>query len=281
MVKSFLIYAALILYMISCDCFAQPDDVDAFKVLMAIVNGQNSISKCNDEQDRKIVQFWLNAIRKDNAIECSIRYIQQLRKKITRDKLISKMTNLDQIYNYAECSIMEYCSKGVIEQGRRLAVDLDAKLNLLQLTGSQFNNWIHGAANREDEYEIRRSFRFMAEWMLHVIGTDKRNNQKEFIEAWKNGPCREVMHQLEKPNMISFRNFVRLVDETKFDAIANLASPSKYYVPMVQCCRFYQSDGYLFEVWKILQQRHSEIEEHVRAEASFDYSEIEAFDEDD
>lgn len=281
MARVYLAYIAFSLLLISCRCFALADSVDAIKVFAVAVRGQTSIIDIIDEQDRSIIESWLRAIRQDNAIRCSLQYIRQLRDKVEKDKLISTMKNLDLVYDYAEFIIVQACSTGVVELGKQLNAASDAKVNLLEMTGSQFNIWLHGSTNLENPTEIERSFRFLAEWMLTVVGTDKRDSLEDFIAAWRNGPCREVLNGIERPGMEPFRNYVRLVEETKFDPIANLVSPSKYYIPMVQCCKFYQSDASLAKVWEKLQQRDDEIEEHVRTEASFEYTDIEALDEED
>lgn len=218
-----------------------------------------------DQEDRKLVQSWLDVAQVDDSTKCSVEFIRLLRNKLDFDRRNSKLINIDGLYDYLEFFIMLSCGETVLDQTKGLSLLLDAYEGL-DIVGFVYNKWRHGLD------KVETTYRHLAEAVLHLVGVEKRYNLREFTRAWDNGPCRAVLRKMDQRDMQPLRNFVRLIGETNFNPMEIKSNPNRECIPIIQSCEFLRSRSVLRDVWEALHERDSNIEEHVkRVEAMFGY----------
>lgn len=219
-----------------------------------------------EKEEENIIKHWIDVIedtRADvTASKCSADYLNQLENQFEQDKRVSQVDRVDELFVQAEVSVLSNCGAKVLEQ---VEDELDfrrlQKGMLLEMVGTEYNKWFH---QTDDPSE---SFRYMAEWMLWVVGVDKRRgDSKSFIDAWKRGPCETVLHKLDEPAMKPVANFVQMLDRTSIDPF-ELDTAVPTHVSMVQSCEHLQSLPVLVDVWNALQQRDAVVEERVQFKA--------------
>lgn len=235
---------------------------DAFNVLIAISDGTEVKDLPISDEDKEIVTFWLEAVDEPN--QCSTDYLDELKKKIGVDDEVSDMKNITEFLKFAHYSIMNTCGEKVIELGQELEFMNDDDFYLLDYVGFKYNKWQHESnVDRANE-----AFKAMTEWMLQVIGADKRSvGLSEFSRAWLEGPCRTVLSELKEPKMKPFANFIEMLNESDFDPLDLETNPSKFYIPVIQSCQYLSNKEALEEVYRTLQTRDPSVESMVEEEA--------------
>lgn len=236
---------------------------DASDVLVAIAQGANVKDLPISEQDKAIASFWLDAV--DKPTRCSSVYLKELKKKIKADEEASDMTNIDEFFNFAIYYIMNECGEDVIELGQQLKSVMSDESHLLDYVGFKINRWQHD----HNETDASAAFKAMTEWMVRIIGGDKRSiGLEKFSQAWLEGPCKGVLEEMSEPTMIPFAHFIALLDESGFDPLDLEANLTKFYIPIIQSCKYFSHKQALSDVYDALQKRDPNLEKLIQKEAS-------------
>lgn len=264
MASSKLICYTVFMLLSSFGWFATTNAIDAAEVMRALLEGRGIEDQPISKEDEAIIHHWYNACNIDPAIDCSVNYIRELRRQLEKHRRVTTMSNIDVLYNHARFMIMWQCGAAVFQQGQQLDPILFHNGHFLNGIGSEFNKWLFNA----DDV----AYRYMSEWMLWLLGTDKRSSMVEFVQAWRNGPCTAILSELDKPSMQAFANYMRMVSESQFDNSQLNHSRLRYYIKIVQSCQFLQPEQSLLRVWNALQDRDANLEESFRAEAIIGYN---------
>lgn len=238
-------------------------NVDAYEVLSAILFKTNAVHSL-EESDKRIVQFWIEAGEVVDETKCTLSYMIELRRRIEMDMKLSKMANIKELYYYAELDVLSSCGDLVAMRELESRLFMGDAMDLLEIVGNEFNDWMHKTQDPEE------SFGYMAEWMLQIVGVDKRNDYQDFIDAWKQGPCAKLLARLREPDMRQLEKFVMMIDETKFDPMKLVSDVSGLHVAVIQCCEHLQEEDVLIEVWGKLQDNDPCVRLQVRLEAIID-----------
>lgn len=233
--------------------------VNALEVMRALTTGNEPELLQIDRESRHAVEVWIDAMDVSSEITCNVDYLRKLSTQFKLNKHRFEMIDMHLLYKSLIEIILETCGRKIVNKTVKLSSQSEVQGPALRTIGFVYNRWIHGP------YDPQVTFRYMAEHMLKMIGYDKRENHDEFMEAWENGPCREILNELEQPDMESLKNFIRMISESELDPLSvNLSRLRlRYDIPMIQFCQYAQWKKALARVWIALQDRDSELENHV------------------
>lgn len=231
--------------------------IDAMQVMRALLVGNEYESQRFDQENRDAVEFWIRAMGQSNEIMCNVDYLRKLSGQFKVDMEQYDMINMHELHKYVVISILESCSKDVVDNAEELSLPQEMKGYELRAIGFLYNRWIHGP------YDPDFTFRYMAEYMLKMVGYELRTNKDGFMQAWENTPCNMILDKLEQPGMESLRNFIRMVTESEMDPLSVNSFELGYDIPMIQFCQYIQWKQAPSRVWIALQNRDSELENHV------------------
>lgn len=236
---------ALIVLCVSCWIHRLPAE-DAFETLLAFSRGMvQPISR----KDRKLVQFWTDAGRVDDdetSRRCTVDYIRQLQDRIEADMRDTHLSDVIELYYYAELDLLCSCGDKVANLAEELIPLLKQDDNL-EMTAKALNKWLHEMGKREETFPI------VAEWMMWTVGADKCLSEMDFIRAWHKGPCSNVLSKMAQPHMEPLMNFVSMLDDTQIDPMSLLSNVSPSPLALVQCCEYFRTEGALINAWNALQ----------------------------
>lgn len=233
-------------------------NVDALEVMRALMQGREAFEF--GQENRDTIKFWVEAVNESGEVMCNVDYMRKLAAQMKADSTQTTMINMKDLYKYSMYKLLGSCSADLDDKAEEFGSQSVMKDYALGTLGYIYNRWVHGP------YDPEYTYRYMAEYMLKVVGYDKINSQSQFIEAWQNGPCRTILDQLEQPGMESLKNFVTMVNESELDPLSVNSFELRYDIPMIQFCQYIQWQKALKKVWIALQERDPELEQHVQAE---------------
>lgn len=242
---AFVLFACLLGY-----CVLAAEAQNALEALEALFAGRATQL---DQRDSKLIQFWTDAGRVEDdetSTRCSIDYIRQLQDKIEADMQATRLSDVIELYYYAELDLLSSCGDKVAG----LAIELNPLLvdnENLELAVEGLNKWLHDAEDKKG------SLPFVAEWMMWTVGANRCLNREEFICAWNRGPCSKVLDKLAEPRMEPLVNFVEMIDDTQINPMKLISNVPRSLVALAQCCRYFRSEDTLSDAWQALQ--HSDI----------------------
>lgn len=255
MAEVWLTLATLGLFMIRFGVIANTTKDDALEVMRAML-GENIMTtdiQQFKQENVNIVAFWMRAIDEDNPTMCTVDYIRTLGKQLMIIKEHCDIFNMDELHSIVLYRIIESCSDEVVDTFELLGPPNET----LGIIGFIYNRWIYGPFNPSG------TLRYLAEWMLKMVGYDKRNQRDEFIGAWKGGPCKMIIDSLEQRNMESVKNLINLIEESNVDPFSIEDFELRFDISVIQFCRYLQWEGALDRIWNALQDRDFELEQHV------------------
>lgn len=238
----------------------KPEKVDAFDVLTALIEGIHVYDQFINGYDKEVVRFWYDAIAADDDLKCTLDYLRQLEHQLEEHIKYTQMSNVEELHEHAKLMILSSCGEKLIDHGQILGSYLVGQEILLAF-GFEYNRWLHEV---DDTYP---SLRKLAEWMLRLIGPDKRDDRTKFFQAWRNGPCKYVLTKVSGGDMLEIVDFVNILSGTMFNALKLQSIPFKFYIPIVQACLYFEYDDALQIIWSVLQERNIDLEHNTSLEA--------------
>lgn len=205
-----------------------------------------------NQEDRRIIRFWLNAGRVEGFERCTVIYIRQLLAKIDSDQQFTRLTNLDRLYSFAEFDLLTNCGLKVARLAEEVMQSLQSEqIRRLEGTADDFDLWY---SRRTDG-----SFMTVAEGMMYVLGFDKCLDKADYLKAWNQGPCSAVLSRVNRPDALPLYDYVKMVAETRvhpFDIGEQVDPVTKSAVSIIRYCNYFRSDHALVEAWDALQTSH-------------------------
>lgn len=242
-------------------CTRAESSIDAYEALGAFLDRTTDQAQSLNETDRKIIEFWMEAGEVDDDTKCTLSYIVGLMQQIELHMESSRMQNIQELYYYAELDVLSSCGDRVAGKELELRSFMGDDMDLLEIVGIEFNKWQHRTQDPEE------SFEYMTEWMLQVVGVEKKNDLRRFVDAWRRGPCTKLLARLREPDMEQLEKFVMMIDKTKYNPTKLVSDVSGLHIAVIQCCEHLQEEDVLTEVWKKLQQHDPYVRLQVGLEA--------------
>lgn len=218
----------------------------------AIEHGLGSIP---NEQDRRIIEFWMNAGRIQDDIDmnkCCAHNLDVLRHRIESDEQATQMTDVRRLYNFAEFDLLTSCGLRVGEIARQLPILREGARRLL-VTVREFDLWFSRGTYG--------SIQSVAESMMYLLRIDRYVNRTDFIDAWSRGPCSGVMERVTMRRNLALLDYAKMITETRVYPIElgdEVSIGTIAAVSIVRYCYYFRSMDTLTEVWKALQAGHSD-----------------------
>lgn len=244
-----LILAIHVLMAISSFHYAAADD--ALETLYyASVHGLESISNLDD---RRIIQFWMNAGRVSDIEKCNVMYLRHLRDKFESDMKLVRMTNLSRVYTFAEFDLLSSCGVQVGELAEEVIRSLNVEqIRRLEGIVPEFDLWF----SRETE----GSFQFVAEGMMYLLGFERCLRKVDLLSAWYQGPCPTVLRKVNEKHALPLYDYVNLATETRvhpYDLGYDVSPSTKFAVSMIRYCDYFRWENSQTEAWDALQTSES------------------------
>lgn len=151
---------------------------DAFAMLRALIRGRDPPI---GPQDKELIRFWMNAGRADGyetSERCSVDYIKQLQHKIETDMQDTQLSNVFELYYFAELDLLSSCGDRVAYLAEEATLSSEESRRLLMIA-AEFNKWFF---HEPDEVEWV-GLQGVAECMIRVLGVNKCLNSTSFMRA--------------------------------------------------------------------------------------------------
>lgn len=251
-----IVLIALGFVIVSIESLTTAAKQDALEVMRAMLDENVMSTDIHQfsQENVNIVAFWLRSVNEADPTMCTVDYLRRLAKQLRIVQEYCEIFNMDKLHNIVLYRIIESCGDQLDDTEDNLGPTNED----LAIVGFIHNVWIYGP------YNPLGTFRYLAEWMLKLIGYDKRGNRDEFMQAWENGPCKIVLDSLEQPDMTPVKNFVRLAEESEIDILSIESFELRFDIAVIRVCQYFQWKGALKRAWEALQDRDSELEQHVQ-----------------
>lgn len=211
-------------------------------VATVVSTGKNLEDPPISAGDQEIIKYWMKAADVNHANRCSVDYVRKSRQKIESDKKVTSMNDMDGLYEQVMNDVLSSCGKEVTKK----VAELGLTLRDYCVFGTRFN-----FAQRT---HAQKHMRALAEWMLRMVGEDKRGNLQVFSQAWRDGPCGLVQSKLSEPDFGPVANYIDMINESQVDPMKlQLSLAAIPYIPVIQGCEHFENSAALKEIWSSLQ----------------------------
>lgn len=232
-----------------CIHFASADD--AIEVLERAV--ENGIEAIENDDDRAIIQFWLDAGRVDDdeLHRCTIDYLRTLQNRIQIDIRSTRMTDVTRLYDFVEYDLLSSCGIQVAELARQVLLPLEVnQIAKLDEPTRMFDLWFCRGTQTET------SFKSVAEAMMWALGADLCLDRTSFIRTWNQGPCSGILDQVAQTSMQPLANYVAMLTDARVYPLhlgSDVSLPTIGAVSAIRYCEYFSSEQALSDAWYALQ----------------------------
>lgn len=160
-------------------------DLGAFCVCSRCFRGTprtHGIDPTLNGKDRRIIGFWIDAGQFDDdvSLRCFVSYFQEFANKIDSDMENTQITDVKKLNSDTELNLLSSCGLKVTKLAEQFIGSLDHEV-IRKLHGiPEFDLWFSRGAPW-------KTLESVAIGMVFVVG--KRSNQRDFLDAWNQGPC--------------------------------------------------------------------------------------------
>lgn len=214
------------------------------------------------EAEKTTVHFWAEVTAVPRA--CTFEYIRSLAQQFEDISEKNKNSNFEQLEKLAVEQTLRVC-------GKRLK---SFEQMLMPIVGGEFNPIFHALdraseyyrdfheESRENTYEDEQTITYLSEYMLAVVGFEHRKN---FVAAWKQGPCSDLTQKLNAPEMHLHSDYLKIVRALDLDPREYCSGKTLDWVMIMQMClHFDENKRDLDMVAQALQKKDKRVEEHVK-----------------
>lgn len=226
---------------------------DALETLQSAI--EHGLSSIPIEEDRRIIEFWMNAGQTEDQPEsnkCSVRSLDILQRQIESDAQSTRMTNVRRLYNFAEFDLLTSCGVKVAGMARQLTINPQLGRKLV-VAVREFDLWFSRGTYG--------SLQTLAESVMYLLSIDRYISKEGFLNAWNKGPCPGMLQMVIDRDIVALWDYAKMLTETRVYPI-ELGDEVDLAVigaaSIVRYCDYFRSEHALIEVWKTLQAGQSD-----------------------
>lgn len=200
----------------------------------------------DDARDK--VDFWFDKVFSlnptDSKDDCNSNYLQKVSEVYERHNSV-KNPNLEQLYITSRKNIIEFCEGQFAELLTDLAsrVPKDKLISLLDK---------YTAIKLNQSVDLSES---LSEPVLQLLNIGKKTPGVEVENAWKSGPCQEILSFLDRPDMTWYLDFINMCKYDSSDQRWHCSEPLKKWIAVVDMCQ--NIDGLMPRIAEIIDDKRA------------------------